>query len=61
MQTRSKKSAARPSKKPVGPDDFKTVARRLGADEDKARFEQTLGMIARSKPKKAITVKRRKK
>jgi len=31
------------------PDDFKSVARRLECDEDKARFEAKLGEIARAK------------
>jgi hypothetical protein len=34
-------------------DDFVSVARRLGADEDKGRFERKLGKIARAKPKEA--------
>jgi hypothetical protein len=33
-------------------DDFVSVARRLGADEDKARFEAKLGKIAKAVPKK---------
>jgi hypothetical protein len=33
------------------PDDFISVARRLGADEDKATFESKLAKIARAKPK----------
>jgi hypothetical protein len=33
------------------PDDFVSVARRLGADEDKATFEAKLAKIARTKPK----------
>lgn len=32
-------------------DDFVSVAKRLGADEDKARFEAKLGKIAKAKPK----------
>jgi hypothetical protein len=32
-------------------DDFVSVARRLGADEDKARFEKRLGKIAKAKSK----------
>jgi hypothetical protein len=43
-----KAKAAKPTK--VGPspkpDDFVSVARRLGADEDKARFEEMLRKIA---------------
>jgi hypothetical protein len=34
-----------------GKDSFEAVAKRLGADEDKARFEAKLGKIARAKPK----------
>ena len=30
-------------------DDFISVARRLGADEDKKRFEKNLGGLARAK------------
>ena len=39
-------------KQSTGRDDsFEAVAKRLGADEDKARFEAKLGKIARVKPK----------
>lgn len=31
-------------------DDFVSVARRLGADEDKGRFKAKLGEIAKAKP-----------
>lgn len=31
-------------------DDFKSVAKRLECDEDKARFEAKLGKIAKAKP-----------
>jgi hypothetical protein len=31
-------------------DDFKSVAKRLGCDEDKAAFEKKLGKIAKAKP-----------
>ncbi len=56
-----KQPKAKPSKRPrkeAPKDDFISVARRLGADEDKERFEATLGRIARAKspeqnPKKA--------
>jgi len=34
------------------PDDFVSVARRLGADESKERFEKKLGKIAKAKPSK---------
>ena len=44
-QSRKKK----PDAKRAEPDDFVSVARRPGADEDKARFEKKLGKIARAK------------
>lgn len=31
--------------------DFESVARRLGCDEDKDRFEAKLGKIAKAKPR----------
>jgi hypothetical protein len=34
------------------PDDFVSVARHLGADESKERFEKKLGKIAKAKPQK---------
>lgn len=34
------------------PDDFESVARRLGCDEDKERFETRLGKIAKVKAKR---------
>lgn len=34
-------------------DDFASVARRLECDEDKERFEEKLGKIARAQPKEA--------
>jgi hypothetical protein len=40
----------RSSHKAKEPDDFESVAKRLGADEDKDRFESVLGKIARAKP-----------
>ena len=39
------------SKAARGPDDFESVARQLGADEDKARFEVKPRKTAKSKPK----------
>jgi hypothetical protein len=36
-------------------DDFESVAKRLGADEDKARFEAKLGKIAKAKEKRRST------
>lgn len=35
--------------KPKRDDSFEAVAKRLGADEDKGRFEAKLGKIARTK------------
>jgi hypothetical protein len=46
MQTRSKKPPARPAKKLKPADDFVSVARRLDADEDKARFEAKLARLS---------------
>ena len=46
-KTKVTKAAAASSK----PDDFESVARRLGADEDKARFEAKLGKIAKASPR----------
>jgi hypothetical protein len=40
-----------PKEKVPRADDFESVAKRLGADEDKARFEAKLGKIARAKTK----------
>jgi hypothetical protein len=52
MQTRSKKPRTRSKKsKTVRSDDFVSVARRLGADEDKATFEAKLAKIVTGKPK----------
>ena len=49
-----KAKAARTSQTKIGsspkPDDFESVARRLGADEDKARFEAKIRKIAKAKP-----------
>jgi hypothetical protein len=39
--------------KPKRDDSFEALAKRLVADEDKARFEVKLGKIARAKPKSA--------
>jgi len=38
-----------PSIRSAPDDDFKSVARRLECDEDKARFEEKLGKIAKAK------------
>lgn len=40
-------------------DDFKSVARRLGCDEDKGRFEAKLGKIARAPAPKVARGKRK--
>jgi hypothetical protein len=42
----------KPSSKTVSDnqDRFESVAKRLGTDEDKARFEAKLGKIAKAKP-----------
>lgn len=55
MKSRPKKATT--TNPDVSKDDFATVARRLGYDEDKDRFEQRLGKIAKAKPVK----KRRRK
>ncbi len=45
-------TAKRTSKEKVPPaDDFESVAKRLGADEDMDKFLKKLGKIARAKPK----------
>lgn len=41
------KQRGRPKPEKQG-DDFESVARRLGCDEDKERFEKKLGKIARA-------------
>jgi hypothetical protein len=43
------KKGASSAKAPQQADDFVSVARRLGADEDKARFEAKLGKLAAAK------------
>ena len=41
--------------KPIKPaDDFKSVAKALGCDEDKARFEAKLGKLAKAKSAKTL-------
>jgi len=47
----SKRVNPRPKVKPKRDDSFEAVAKRLGCDEDKARFEAKLGKIAKAKPK----------
>lgn len=52
MQARSKKSAARSSTaKSDRVETFEAAARRLGCDDDKRRFEERLGKIAKAKSK----------
>ena len=46
LMTESRKTKAKRTTK----DDFESVAKRLGADEDKARFEAKLRTIAKAKP-----------
>jgi len=46
-----KKAPAKRRTQPQRDDSFEAVAKRLGADEDKARFEAKLGKIAKAKPK----------
>ena len=45
----SKKDKKKPAQKRKQSDDFISVARRLGADEDKATFEAKLAKIAKAK------------
>jgi len=53
MQTTSKKPRTRLKKtKTVRADDLVSVARRLGANEDKATFEAKLAKIVKAKPNK---------
>jgi hypothetical protein len=47
-RAKTKKHIKPPGK---GADDFISVARRLGCDEDKGQFEAKLGELARAKPK----------
>ncbi len=44
-----KKDSIKRKTQPLHADDFKSVARRLGCDEDKDRFEAKLGKIAKAK------------
>ena len=39
----------KPTRRPPA-DDFESVAKRLGCDDDKDRFEAKLGKIAKAKP-----------
>jgi len=39
------------SKKPLPEDPFEAVAKHLGCDDDKARFEAKLGKLAKAQPK----------
>src|SRR5215203_2121985 len=47
QSARKPRKAEKPQKPP---DDFVSVARRLGCDEDKGRFEKKLGKIAKARP-----------
>jgi len=42
-------------------DDFKSVARRLGCDDDKKRFEQRLGKLLEAKDKDRVAKPRDKR
>lgn len=39
------------AKRPKPPQDFASVAKRLECDEDKGRFEDKLGKLAKAKPR----------
>jgi hypothetical protein len=55
MRLQPRKPAQKKRPKPDSEkDDFVSVARRLGADEDKATFEAKLAKIVKAKPKKGI-------
>jgi hypothetical protein len=56
MKRRPKPPREKPSKDKE-PDDFVSVARRLGADESKERFEAKLKKIAKAKPAKPQAAK----
>jgi len=45
------KDSAKPRTQHPAKDDFKSVAKALGCDDDKARFEAKLGKLAKTKPK----------
>jgi hypothetical protein len=49
MQKKKKRDKRQSRDKSVSDDDFISVARRLGADEDKATFEAKLKKIAKAK------------
>jgi hypothetical protein len=51
---RTQKASKKPAKRTSRDDSFEAVARRLGCDEDKARFEKKLGKIAKAASKKVI-------
>ena len=48
-KARKSQTDQKPSRTAAQADDFVSVARRLECDEDKARFEEKLGKIARAK------------
>jgi hypothetical protein len=49
----ARKGSAVPTKSQTRSDDFKSVAKALGCDDDKARFEAKLGKIAKAAAKPA--------
>jgi hypothetical protein len=56
MRQPQKKSPTKSARKGAAsaqtlPQDFSSVARRLGVDEDKERFEAKLGKLAKTKPR----------
>jgi hypothetical protein len=46
------KDSAKPKTQSPKGDDFKSVAKRLECDDDKARFEAKLGKLAKANPAK---------
>ena len=50
LEMKAKKKTPNPNRKRRD-DSFESVAKRLGCDEDKKRFEEKLGKIARAKPR----------
>ena len=51
MQKSQKRKKTPPNQANEQSDDFVSVARRLGADESKKRFEEKLKKIAKANPK----------
>jgi hypothetical protein len=50
MQKKNPQAKKKVAKRPQQ-DDFKSVAKRLGCDEDRTRFEEKLGKIVRATSK----------